>query len=260
MVPRQRFGVSQTHYITSMLFSVDENRIDRGDASVRDGLSPREHQLLSLAAQGFTDNAIAHKLGISLATVGTYWGRIRIKFGPLNRTELVAIYLREEAAIAVEELKLDNERLLHEVEQHSQAEEVLRANLDLFRSLVETAPDAIILVNEEGVIELANEAAEEMFGYKREELVGLAIEKLVPEDKRFEHVHNRQNYYHDPIKRKMGEHLATDALRKDGSIFRMATALSATKTDRGLLVTCIVRDLTDQLVSASTPRKGKKSL
>ncbi len=243
-----------------MLFSVDENRIDRGDASVRDGLSPREHQLLSLAAQGFTDNAIAHKLGISLATVGTYWGRIRIKFGPLNRTELVAIYLREEAAIAVEELKQDNERLLHEVEQHSQTEQVLRASLDLFRSLVETAPDAIIVVNEEGTIELANQAAEEMFGYRQEELVGLAVEKLVPEDRRFDHVHNRQSYYNDPVKRKMGEHLATDALRKDGSTFRMATTLSSTKTEQGLLVTCIIRDLTGQLVSASAPRREKKSL
>lgn len=237
---------------------MDENRTDRGEASVRDGLSPREHQLLSLAAQGFTDNAIAHKLGISLATVGTYWGRIRIKFGPLNRTELVAIYLREEAAIAVEGLKSDNERLLTEVEEHSKTEQMLRASLELFRGLVETAPDAIILVNQEGTIELANEAAEELFGYEHEELVGLAIEKLVPEDKRFDHVHNRQSYHDDPIKRKMGEHLATDALRKDGTIFRMATALSATKTEHGILVTCIVRDLTEQLVSLSQPQQRKR--
>ncbi|MFI5386327.1 MAG: PAS domain S-box protein [Fimbriimonadales bacterium] len=240
---------------------MDDHRFDRGEGSVREGLSPREHQLLSLAAQGYTDNAIAHQLGISLATVGTYWGRIRIKFGPLNRTELVAIYLREEAAQAVEELKTDNQRLLAEVAEHAKTADMLRASLELFRGLVETAPDAILLVNQAGIIELANERAAEMFGYKQDDLIGLSVEKLVPDDRRFDHVHHRQSYHEDPIRRPMGEHLATDALRKDGTVFRMATALSATKTPSGILVTCIVRDLTDRLVAsgAGTAARSRKA-
>lgn len=205
--------------------------------------------MLSLAAQGFTDNAIANRLGISLATVGTYWGRIRIKFGPLNRTELVAIYLREEASRAVAELKSDNERLLTQVSDHAKTMEMLKASLEMFRGLVETAPDAIMLINQDGVIELANEQAEELFGYGRNELIGMSVDRLVPETLRFDHVKHRQTYNDNPIKRKMGEHLATSALRKDGSEFRTATALSATKTPNGLLVTCIIRDLTPQLVS-----------
>jgi PAS domain S-box-containing protein len=233
---------------------VDEHRSSRSDSPVRDGLSPREHQLLTLAAQGFTDNAIAHKLGISLATVGTYWGRIRIKFGPLNRTELVAIYLREEAAEAVEGLKSDNERLIAEVAEHAKTAEMLQASLDLFRGLVETAPDAIMLVNEEGIIELANEQAEAMFGYGQNELMGISVEKLVPEDHRFDHVKNRHLYNESPTKRRMGEHLATEGLRKDASVFLMATALSATKTPNGILVTCIIRDLSEHLeATASRP-------
>jgi PAS domain S-box-containing protein len=228
---------------------VDDLRPSRSGSPVRDGLSPREHQLLSLAAQGFTDNAIAHKLGISLATVGTYWGRIRIKFGPLNRTELVAIYLREEAAEAVEGLKSDNERLLAEVAEHAKTAEMLRASLDLFRGLVETAPDAIMLVDENGIIELVNEQAEQVFGYGRGELTGLSVEKLVPEERRFDHVKNRHEYNDSPTKRRMGEHLATEGLRKDGSLFRMATALSATKTPNGILVTCIIRDLSQMLIA-----------
>src|SRR5579862_4166396 len=79
-------------------------------------LSERERQLLVLAAQGFTDQGISHKLGISLATVGTYWGRVRIKFGPLSRTELVAVYLREESAATINELKRTNSSLLDAVE------------------------------------------------------------------------------------------------------------------------------------------------
>ena len=59
-------------------------------------LSPREQQLITMAGEGLTDTAIANRLGISEATVNTYWGRIRVKLGPHNRTELVAIALRDE--------------------------------------------------------------------------------------------------------------------------------------------------------------------
>lgn len=239
---------------------MDDHRLLRSDASVREGLSPREHQLLSLAAQGFTDNAIGTKLGISLATVGTYWGRIRIKFGPLNRTELVAIYLKEAAAVAVEELKTDNERLIQEVEEHAKTMEMLKATLELFRGLVETAPDAILLVNEEGAIELANAQAEDMFGYSRGELVGMSVEKLVPQDLRIDHIRHREEYNDNPVKRRMGIHLATDAVRKDGTVFRMATALSASTTPNGILVTCIIRDLSHQIAgdAEALPRPRKK--
>ncbi|HTQ10734.1 MAG TPA: PAS domain S-box protein [Fimbriimonadaceae bacterium] len=237
---------------------MDDHRQDRADSTVRDGLSPREHQLLSLAAQGFTDNAIAHRLGISLATVGTYWGRIRIKFGPLNRTELVAIYLREEAAQAVFELKSDNKRLISEVADHARTEDQLRASRDMFKSLVEMAPDAILVVTQDGTIELANERAAEMFGYSRDELVGMSVDRLVPDEKRVDHIKNRASYNENPTRRPMGEHLATDAVRKDGTVFRTAAALSAIQTDTGVLVTCIVRDLTDQLIASSAgPKKAE---
>lgn len=234
-----------------MLRRVDDYRSSRKETPVREALSPREHQLLSLAAQGYTDNAISNKLGISLATVGTYWGRIRIKFGPLNRTELVAIYLREEAARTVDELKSDNERLVNEVSEHAKTMEMLQASLDLFRGLIETAPDAILLVGADGTIELANMQAETLFGYGKGELVGMSIEKLVPPDVRVDHIRNRQSYNENPEKRPMGEHLATSAMRKDGSQFRMATALSAIHTPKGLLVTCIVRDLTHQIAATA---------
>jgi PAS domain S-box-containing protein len=214
-----------------------------------ESLSHRERQLLGLAAQGFTDNGIAKELGISLATVGTYWGRIRIKFGPLNRTELVAIYLREEASRTIQNLRNENETLLSELNEHAKTAQMLRTSLELFRGLIETAPDAILLVNGKGGIELANDQAEKMFGYSSGEMLGLTIEDLVPADLRAAHVVHREEYNANPVKRKMGEHLATMALRRDGSQFRMATALSATETPNGPLITCIIRDLTVQLVS-----------
>lgn len=218
-------------------------------------LSQREHQLLVFAAQGLTDQGIAHKLGISLATVGTYWGRIRIKMGPLNRTELVAHFLTEEASHEVEALRSENTRLLQQVDEHSRTEQMLKSTLEMFRGLVETAPDAILLINEEGHIQLANQQAEAMFGYGPAEMLGLHLQELIPVRLRERHQAHRLHYNANPERRQMGgTHLATPALRKDGTEFPTATALSATQTPNGLLITCIVRDLGERLNASTSDR------
>lgn len=230
-----------------ILVMMDSRGNDRTIQGMEESLSHRERQLLALAAQGFTDNAIARELGISLATVGTYWGRIRIKFGPLNRTELVAVYLREEASRTINQLRHENEKLLQEVTEHARAVTMLKTSLDLFRGLVETAPDAILLVNQDGIIELANEQAEQMFGYQPSAMLGMSVEALIPADMRSDHIDSRENYNENPVKRRMGEHLGTIAMRRDGSLFRTATALSSTQTASGLLITCIVRNMDTML-------------
>lgn len=217
-------------------------------------LSPRELQLLSYAAQGHTDKSIAHLLGISLPTVGTYWGRIRIKLGPLNRTELVAKWLQEQAHNTITILREDNQKLLAQIEEHSKVEALLKTSLEMFRGLIETAPDAILVVNEDGLVELANEQAEELFGYHKDELLGLSVEMLVPPQFREAHHANRLAYNHNPVRRRMGEHVATEAIHKDGTVFAMATALSATQSPGGLLITCIVRDLRPHLDAVATGR------
>ena len=86
---------------------------DPGDAedALVESLSPRERQLLEMAKNGLTDAAIANELGISLATVSTYWGRVRIKYGPLGRTEIVARYLRALMNRANAELRASESRM-----------------------------------------------------------------------------------------------------------------------------------------------------
>ena len=69
------------------------------------------------------------------------------------------------------------------------------------------------------------------------------IEALVPERYHSRHVVHRDEYTENPVRRPMGEHLITMARRKDGSEFRMTTALSASRSARGLFVTCIVREV-----------------
>lgn len=230
-----------------MLLVVDSRIVQRVDQETSQALSPREHQLLVLAAQGFTDHGIAHKLGISLATVGTYWGRIRIKMGPLNRTELVAHFLKEAAARESEALRQENLRLIEDLGEHVRSNEQLQASLAMFQSLVELAPDAILMVNPEGKIELANDQAAVLFGYAAQELPGLLVTSLVPERFRSAHDGHRRHYLENPGRRRMGEHSATHAVKKDGTEFPMAATLSTIETPRGLFVTCIVRDLTGRI-------------
>ena len=206
-------------------------------------LSPREKQLIHLAEHGYTDHGIAKEAGISLATVGTYWGRIRVKYGPLSRTEIVARYLKDEAAKTVELLRIDNARLLQEVEQLSRKVEQLQSSLDLFREVIEIAADAVLMVDSSGTIRLSNARAEALLGFDEHELLGFQVDDLVPQRYRSQHMSHRNDYWTSPTKRAMGEHLATHALRKDGTEIRIAAALSSVRMGQEQLATCIIRPL-----------------
>ncbi len=206
-------------------------------------LSERERQLLTLAAQGYTDQAIANRLGISLATVGTYWGRIRIKLGPLNRTELVANHLREQAGATVERLRSENRHLLAEIDQHLNVERELQSTLHLMRELLENAPDAIIVIDSNSHIRMVNRAAETMFGYSAEELQLLTVGDLVPTQYRIEHEVIHREYMGHPERKQMGGHNGTLALGKDGRQFPIAATLSSVDNAHGLLVICVIREI-----------------
>ena len=114
---------------------------------------------------------------------------------------------------------------------------------DTFERLFESAPDAAIVVDADGRIVLANAHVEELFGYSRDELLGQTVELLVPERFREAHVDQRRGYAAEPRKRPMGHPgLNLCGRRKDGSEFPAEIALGPLETERGLLVTAIVRD------------------
>lgn len=207
-------------------------------------LSEREVQILSLAGDGLTDQAIANTLAISVATVGTYWSRIRTKLGPHSRTELVANHLKVQASEAMNSLRAENERLVKTLDQHNRCENQLQAALDLFRAVIDNAPDAILVIDRDGQVRLANTKASEVFGYTIERFVGLHIRALVPHRVHGRHNRLRKKYMAHPEKRRMGEHLGTSAIRASGEEFEIAATLSAFETSEGSLVTCMIRDLT----------------
>lgn len=119
-------------------------------------------------------------------------------------------------------------------------------SLSYYVLLLESLPDAIVVVNQEGRIVLINSQAEELFGYTREELVGESIELLMPERFRDRHCEQRAGYVAAPRLRMMRMGLDIYGLRRDGSEFPADISLNPLETEEGMLVCAAIRDITER--------------
>jgi PAS domain S-box-containing protein len=114
------------------------------------------------------------------------------------------------------------------------------------RELLESLPDAMVVINGDGLIVLVNQQAEQLFGYRRDELLGRPVEILVPERYCREHVGQRREYFANPRPRAMGAGRPLQGLRKDGGLFPVEISLSPIRTEHGTLAASVIRDISQR--------------
>ena len=127
-----------------------------------------------------------------------------------------------------------------------------------FRQAVESAPYAIVMVNESGTIEMVNSQTEIFFGYSRHELIGQPVEMLVPERFRSAHIGFRQAYLADPVSRTMGVGRDLYGLRKDGTEFSVEIGLSLIDNHEETIVLSTIVDITQRKEAESALRESEE--
>src|SRR5262249_6612085 len=117
---------------------------------------------------------------------------------------------------------------------------------ELARSVLDAAPDAMIIIDDTGRIRFANRQVSALFGYSYAEIIGLTVEQLMPERFRMRHIAHRHGYAEALRPRAMGEGLALFGRRLDGAEFPVEISLSPIHNGKQLLVAAAIRDVSDR--------------
>ncbi|MGA7658331.1 MAG: PAS domain S-box protein [Methylocella sp.] len=148
--------------------------------------------------------------------------------------------------------------LTRDLTEQKRTEDELRRSQERFQRAVESAPNAMMMVNRTGRIEMLNLQAECVFGYSRDELLGQPVEMLLPERYRRYHPKHRLFFFAEPRSRPMGAGRDLYALRKDGSEFPVEIGLNPIETAEGSMVLAAIVDITERKQKEDELRRGQE--
>jgi sigma-B regulation protein RsbU (phosphoserine phosphatase) len=142
-------------------------------------------------------------------------------------------------------------------DQRNRENELWRSH-ERFQRAVESAPNAMVMVDRAGRIEMLNLQTEVVFGYSRDELLGRPIEVLIPARFRGRHPEHRMSFFANPKPRPMGVGMELYALRKDGSEFPIEIGLNPIETNEGAMVLAAIVDITDRKKKEDELRRSEE--
>src|SRR5688572_18218282 len=131
---------------------------------------------------------------------------------------------------------------------------------EAYREIFQSMSEGIIMVDESGMIAIANPVAEQLFGYETNGLNGMPMENLLPERYRKGHVNFRRAFNADPHPRRMGFGRDLTALRKDGTEFPVEISLSFTQVQGNLLVMAFISDISQRKQAEDALKRSEEQL
>jgi len=147
--------------------------------------------------------------------------------------------LEQRVKIRTKELNQTNQKLNIEVNKLNESESRIR-------TIMNSVVDGIVTIDEDGIIESINPAAEQIFGYGFEELIGYNVTCLIPESYRNDHENAMKKFKETGVHTIIGQYLELEGLRKDGSIFPLCIAINRMRLRDRYRFTGVVRDITEQ--------------
>jgi PAS domain S-box-containing protein len=213
--------------------------------------------MLQAGARAVQSTPLVSSAGATLGMVSTHFRR---PYRPADRELQLIDLLARQAANYLQRRKSEEALRALDRGRLSRAEALTAAGEERFGRLLEAAPDAMIIVNDVGTIDLVNTQTEVFFGYSRTELIGRPIEILLPDRFHARHVYHRAGFFANPRTRSMGSGLQLYGRRKDRSEFPVEVSLSSLQTQNGILAFSAVRDITERVQQQEALEQSQAAL